>query len=109
MFLGLFFTFGVVFGVDPSDVSGVIAAQLIHGFFAQVDPLVCIAGIVLSIATFLAFVKIVWTKWDKDRVDGFAAFYGFLAGGLTLIDPLVSIVFWIGGVIALTFWIIVSF
>jgi len=100
LFLGLFFCFGIIFGTDPSDISGTIAAELVHAFYPRFDPIVALAGIALTILTLIGFVRTVRSKWDDDKVDGFAAFCGFMAGGLTLVWPSFSIVFWLLGIVA---------
>lgn len=100
LFLGLFFCFSVIFGVDPGDIQGTIAFEIVHALYPQFDLLVALVGIILTIITFLGFVKTVRSKWDEDKVDGFAAFCGFMAGGLTLVWPSFSVVFWLLGILA---------
>jgi hypothetical protein len=89
-----------VFGTDPSDFPGIIAAELVHAFYPEFNPIVALAGIVVVVLTFIGYVRTVRSKWDSDPVDGFAAFCGFSAGGLTLIWPSFSFVFWLLGIVA---------
>jgi hypothetical protein len=89
-----------MFGSDPSDFTGTIAAELVHSFYPRFDPIVALAGIVVVVLTLIGFVRTVRLKWDDGHVDGFAAFCGFTAGGLTLVWKSFSIVFWLLGIIA---------
>jgi hypothetical protein len=97
LFAGLFYVFGLLFGIDPSDIPSAVANQLILGLFPRASPALTVIGVLLAVVAFLGFVRLVKVEWDSDKQLGVAAFCGLLAGGLTLMDAGATAPFWIVG------------
>jgi hypothetical protein len=97
LFAGLFYIFGLIYGIDPSDIPSAIINQLILGLLPNAGPYLTVIGVILAIVTFLGFVKLVKVAWDSDKQLGVAAFCGLLAGGLALIDGNATVPFWVVG------------
>ena len=99
LFTGLFFVFGLEYGVDPSDAKGTIISELILVLFPQAEPYLSAVELLLAFFSFLGFIALVRDEWDRDWQMGAAAACGLLAGALTLLSAPASIPFWIIGVV----------
>jgi hypothetical protein len=99
LFVGLFFIFGLQYGIDPSNIEFAIVTQFILALWPGAGPYLNVIGFVLTVLSVLGFIGLIRIQWDDDWKNGVAVFSGLIAGGLALPDVYLSIPFWVIGMI----------